>query len=76
MSMHRFARIGASATAALAPLLAAAQSGEPGWLVDALYGSGKINTVIAVVAVILLGLAFWLFQQDRRIARMEKRIKP
>jgi hypothetical protein len=74
--MHRFARIGASAIAALAPLLAAAQAGEPGWLVDALYGSGKINTVIAVVAVILLGLAFWLFQQDRRIARMEKRIKP
>lgn len=55
----------------LLPLTAAAQGG-PDWLVDTLYGSGKINTVIAVVAVILLGLAFWLFRLDRRIARLEK----
>lgn len=73
--MHRFARNTALALAAATPSLALAQ-GEPGWLVDALYGSGKINTVIAVVGVILVGLAIWLFRQDRRIARMEKRMKP
>lgn len=49
--------------------------GEPDWLVDTLYGSGKINTVIIVVSVILLGIGFWLFRLDRRIARMEKRTK-
>lgn len=57
-----------------APAITFAQ-GEPGWLVDTLYGGGKINTVIAVVSVILLGLAFWLFRLDRRIARMEQRTK-
>jgi len=45
--------------------------GEPNWLVDTLYGSGKINTVIAVVTVIIAGLFLWLFLQDRRIARLE-----
>jgi hypothetical protein len=75
MSMHRFVRLKALAASALWPALASAQ-GNPDWLVDTLYGSGKINTVIAVVAVILLGLAAWLFQQDRRITRMEKRMKP
>ncbi|MFZ1694539.1 MAG: hypothetical protein WAT74_15185 [Flavobacteriales bacterium] len=75
MSNHRFVRLKALIAASLAPVLASAQ-GNPNWLVDTLYGSGKINTVIAVVSVILLGLAGWLFQQDRRIARMEKRIKP
>ncbi len=75
MSMLCFDRLMALAAASGAPLLAAAQ-GQPDWLVDTLYGSGKMNTVIAVVAVILIGLSGWLFQQDRRIARMEKRIKP
>lgn len=55
----------------LLPRTSAAQGG-PDWLVDTLYASGKINTVIAVVAVILLGLAFWLIRLDRRIARLEK----
>jgi type IV secretory pathway VirB2 component (pilin) len=54
----------------LGPASAMAQ-GEPNWLVDTLYGSGKINTVIAVVTVILLGLFLWLFRQDRRISRLE-----
>lgn len=58
----------------LVPASAMAQ-GEPDWLVDKLYGSGKINTVIAVVTVILSGLFFWLLRQDRRIARMENHHK-
>lgn len=52
---------------------AARAQDEPGWLVDTMYGSGKINTVVIVVSVILLGIGFWLFRLDRRIARMEKR---
>lgn len=46
--------------------------GAPNWLEDSLHGSGKINTVIAVVAVIILGIGLWLAAQDRRIGRMEK----
>jgi CcmD family protein len=52
-----------------------AQSGAPGWLEEQLYSSGKINTVVAVVAVILLGIGLWLFRMDRRIKDMEGRIK-
>ncbi len=52
-----------------------AQNGAPGWLEEQLYHSGKINTVVAVVAVILLGIGLWLFRMDRRIKDMEGRIK-
>lgn len=72
--MRRFAKAALLPAMAL-PARAAAQN-EPGWLVDTLYGSGKINVVLAVVAVILLGLTLWLVAQERRIARLEKRIKP
>jgi type IV secretory pathway VirB2 component (pilin) len=68
--MHASAKLFLLAAFVAAPNALLAQ-GSPDWLVDTLYGSGKINTVIAVVAVILLGLAFWLFRLDRRIARME-----
>lgn len=70
--MRRTIKPLASLAALLAPLMAPAQGTEPRWLVDTLYGSGKINAVIAVVAVILLGLFLWLFRMDRRIKRMEQ----
>lgn len=68
--MHASARRFLSTLLLAAPFTAHAQ-GNPDWLVDTLYGSGKINTVIAVGSVILLGLAFWLYRLDRRIGRME-----
>ena len=46
------------------PLIAAAQA--PSWLESSLYSGGKINTVIAVVAVIIIGLSLWMFMMDRR----------
>ena len=52
-----------------------AQQPAPDWLEETLYSSGKINTVIAVVAVLLIGLAVWLFRMDHRIERMEKDLK-
>lgn len=52
-----------------------AQGSAPGWLEEQLYHSGKINTVIAAVAVLLGGIGLWLFRTDRRIARMEARMK-
>lgn len=54
------------------PLIAAAQA--PSWLESSLYGGGKINTVIAVVAVIIIGLSLWMFMMDRRLKKMEERI--
>lgn len=59
-------------TGILAPVVACAQDVAPNWLVDTLYGSGKINTVVAVVAVILIGLGAWLFFLDRRITKLER----
>ncbi|MBK9177026.1 MAG: CcmD family protein [Flavobacteriales bacterium] len=74
MTMRTTVRLFLLLVVLTAPSAAFAQ-GEPDWLVDTLYGSGKINTVVAVVSVILLGLALWLFRLDRRIARIEQRTK-
>ncbi len=49
--------------------------GAPSWLENSLYGNGKINTVVAVVAVIILGIGLWLWAQDRRLKRMEEKMK-
>ncbi len=57
----------------LAPLVTFAQAPAPNWLVDTLYGSGKMNTVIAVVMVVLVGLLIWLFILDRKIKRLENK---
>lgn len=56
-----------------APLLA--QDAAPGWLEDSLYRGGKINAVVAVVAVIILGIGLWMFSMDRKLRRLEKEIK-
>lgn len=69
--MHAIAKLLFLFILLAAPTHAIGQDGSS-WLVDTLYGSGKMNTVLVVVGVILLGLFFWLFRLDRRIARMEK----
>ncbi len=43
----------------------------PSWLEETMFRSGKINVVVAVVAVILAGLAAWMFMMDRKLRRME-----
>lgn len=55
------------------PLLATAQA--PSWLESSLYGGGKINTVIAVVAVIVIGLSIWMVMMDRRLRKMEQEVE-
>ena len=52
-----------------------AQGAAPGWLEETMFRSGKINVVVAVVTVILAGLAVWMFMMDRRVKRMEERTK-
>ena len=43
----------------------------PGWVENTLYPNGKINTVIAVVMIILIGLLIWMFMLDKRIRKIE-----
>lgn len=57
-------------------LLANAQNAAPSWLEESLYGNGKINTVVIVVSIILLGIGLWMFRMDRKLSRMEKKMKP
>ena len=49
-----------------------AQQSQESWLVETMYKSGKINSVMAVVAVLIAGLAAWMFVMDRKVRRMER----
>ncbi|MBL7982375.1 MAG: hypothetical protein JNL52_11275 [Flavobacteriales bacterium] len=59
----------------LTSVSALGQDAAPGWLESTLYGNGKINVVILVVAVIISGIGLWMFSMDRRLRRMEKNLK-
>ncbi len=52
-----------------------AQDAAPSWLEATLYGNGKINVVLIVVGVIILGIGAWMFTLDRKLGRMEERLK-
>ena len=52
-----------------------AQDAAPSWLESTLYGNGKINAVLIVVGVIILGIGAWMFALDRKLRRMEERLK-
>lgn len=57
----------------LTAVVANAQNAAPSWIESTLYGSGKINVVVAVVAVIILGIGIWLWRMDRRITNLERK---
>jgi len=42
---------------------------------DTMYAEGKINVVIAVVAIIFLGLMFFLWNTDRKVKKLEQEFK-
>lgn len=44
----------------------------PDWLANTLHESGKMNTVLAVVLVLLAAIFVWMFILDRRINKLEK----
>ncbi|MEZ4755911.1 MAG: hypothetical protein R2817_03680 [Flavobacteriales bacterium] len=44
----------------------------PSWLEHSLHGNGKINVVVAVVGLIVLGLGLWMWRMDLRLKRMEE----
>lgn len=64
-----------SLTLTVLALSAQAQNAAPNWLENTLYTSGKMNTVLIVVTAIILGIGIWMFTMDRRIKRMEERMK-
>lgn len=69
-------RIARSIAATGATLLATATFAQaPSGMEETMFSSGKINVVVAVVAVILAGLAVWMFVMDRKIKKMEERMK-
>ena len=72
INMRTIGRTVTFLTAALAGVGTFAQDPQQGWLVNTMYQSGKINAVVAVVAVVLSGLAVWLFTMDRRLRKLEQ----
>ena len=57
----------------LMSITASAQNAAPSWLESTLYGSGKINAVVAVVALIISGIGIWMWRMDRRITNLERK---
>jgi CcmD family protein len=49
-----------------------AQADQSVDMADTLRSSGKIYVVVAVIAVIFIGLAIYLFSIDRRLKKIEK----
>lgn len=43
-------------------------------MADAMRSSGKIYVVIAVIAIIFIGIVFFLFRMENRISNIEKNI--
>ncbi len=56
----------------LLPFLSQAQGVE---MADTFRQEGKIYVVVAVAAVILIGIFVYLFLLDRKISRIEKQLK-
>lgn len=57
------------------PARSFAQEAAPAWLEETMFASGKINTVLIVVSVVLLGLGGWMFAMDAKLRNLERRLK-
>lgn len=44
-------------------------------MADTMRSNGKIFVVVAVIAVVLIGLILYLLNLDRKLSRLEKEIK-
>jgi len=45
--------------------------GQPVEMADAMRSSGKIYVVIAIIVIVFVGLALYLFSIDRRLKKIE-----
>jgi len=52
-----------------------AQNDQPIEMADGLYQSGKIYVVVAVIAVIFIGIVAYLISIDRKVSKLEKEIE-
>ncbi|HZK64267.1 MAG TPA: CcmD family protein [Puia sp.] len=50
-------------------------SNEKPQMASAMRSNGKIYVVVAVLLIILAGLFLYLFQTDRKLSRLEQKIK-
>ena len=50
-------------------------SNEKPQMASAMRSNGKIYVVVAVLLIILAGLFLYLFQTDRKLTRLEQKIK-
>lgn len=57
----------------LSLVLTAQSAAEPP--ADFMRSTGKIYVVVAVIVVVFLGLAFYLWSTDRRLTELEKQIE-
>jgi CcmD family protein len=55
-------------------ILSAQPAGERVEMADLFYKEGKIYLVIAIVAIVFLGMAIYLFWLDRKLSRLEKKM--
>ncbi|MCB0764382.1 MAG: hypothetical protein KDB84_06740 [Flavobacteriales bacterium] len=53
-------------------MVAKAQQTAPDWLEATLYGNGKLNTVLIVVGIIVIGIGWWMFRMDVRLRKLER----
>ena len=73
---HGWQRAALLLFALLLPVIqAVAQTADQPEMADALRQSGKIYVVVAVIAVVLAGLLFFLISLDRKISRLEKEVR-
>ncbi len=49
-----------------------AQQNQPVEMADEMRSSGKIYVVVAIITIIFIGLAIYLFSIDRRLKKIEK----
>ena len=56
----------------VSPLFAQDKEAE---MADVMRSNGKIYTVVAVLGIILVGLFVYLFISERRLAKLEDRLK-
>lgn len=56
-------------------MLSFANDNQPVEMADTMRSSGKIYVVVAVLVTILVGLFFYLYRLDKRIAELEKESK-
>jgi CcmD family protein len=67
--MKKFPKISFLATLLLLSVDTFAQSG----MEEYFYASGKIKVVVAVAAVVLIGIVVYLVALDRRLKKLEKK---